>query len=1106
MKKFPSVLDNRQATLQEYLSCHIPDAELFRLVSAYFSVYGFGLLADELESNQGMKVRFLFGAPESVSDLEAGEQAERTFMLTEEGLVDNGIQVQRPLAEKCAEWVERDQVQVRKVRKVNFLHGKMYHLTSGQRSVATVGSSNFTHRGLGGSEKGSNLEINLSVSGQADLQELAVWFDNLWNDPDLVEDARQEMLDELNRWRKEYSPLFVYYKTLYELFRKELEDRTARDQAVARTHLHDTRIWQALYGFQRDGAQTVIGRLEKHGGCILADSVGLGKTYTALAAIKYFELRNDRVLVLCPKNLIENWRIYQTASADRHNPFIEDAFNFSLLAHTDLTRDRGMSGSIDLAQFNWDNFDLVVIDESHNFRNDSKSRKRDGKIISGGRYEKLLEDIIKSGVRTKVLMLSATPVNTSLVDLRNQFWLITGREDHAFRESLGIRSINNTIRNAQRKFRLWEQMSHKDRNKDRLLEMMGGDFLHLLGELTIARSRRQIQKFYEQFIRDEGDFPETAKPQNEYPPTDSQGELSYEGLYEDLKKLEFHIYRPSYYLKKDARKHLEKEKKEHNFTQQDREIHLVAMMRINFLKRLESSVHSFRVTLDRVCEKINRQIEQIDKYIQNHKDEMIRETPVSDYGAGEYQPLFDPDEDDESIVSQDTVQPYKLSQLEVVAWRKSIESDLTALQEALVKVKKISPDRDGKLLHLKNLVQKKAGQANRKLLVFTAYRDTAEYLYENLQDIDISMAMVAGGGYAQTQSGRIAFIDVLHNFSPQARKRVGTENEIDLLIATDCISEGQNLQDCDTVLNYDIHWNPVRLIQRFGRINRIGSRNKSVKMINYWPIEDINKYLNLEDRVRARMALVDVTATGSDDPLSEAEAEATDDMNFRDKQLKLMLEEPVNMDIGGDAVTLSDLTLDYFLSQLLRYLETHKEELDKAPPGIYAVLDGTNSEGDQVTNQSGAIFVFRQLREGTNASNPTHPLYLIHMSADGRVRHGYTNVHAILEEFDTLTDGKKDPLKDVCDAFSRELDDDLGKQRYNRMAREAIKNINTRFEKTSVEEIRQGYGRDAILPRDDEKPTPENLQLVTWAIIKSQDSFDTPGQVPYPKPHQPDLQ
>ena len=529
MTKYEHILDNRARKVVDYLRQHLSSAEVFRLVSAYFTIYGYEALQSELRGVED--VRFLFGDPASVGELDPGEKAQKAFNLTENGLSPQHALQQKYLARQCEAWVSSKGVKIRSIGKSNFLHGKMYLTESANGGTAVVGSSNFTRGGLG-SGTSANVEINLATQNAATCTELQQWFDDLWADETLTEDVKKKVLDALARIGKDYAPELIYYKTLYELFQEDIEARKAGESHLKDTHLYDTAIWNALYDFQKDGAKSATARLMRHNGCILADSVGLGKTYTALAVIKFFELRNERVLVLCPKKLRENWALYPAYNAQTGNPFLEDRFGYTLLSHTDLSRTSGQVGTNNLANFEWHTFDMVVIDESHNFRNDSKPRlDADGKIRHS-RYSRLLEEIIKAGTQTKVLMLSATPVNTSLIDLRNQIYLMTEKREDVFRENLGIGHIGALLRQAQKEFKAWETKADKSGKKDKaiLLETLGADFFKLLGGVSIARSRRQIKQFYAEEMDRIGQFPTRQQPNNRYPLTDLEDELSYKNL------------------------------------------------------------------------------------------------------------------------------------------------------------------------------------------------------------------------------------------------------------------------------------------------------------------------------------------------------------------------------------------------------------------------------------------------------------------------------------------------------------------------------------------------------------------------------------------------
>ena len=1073
MPLYDHILDNQTRSVADYLRPNLRDAEAFRLVSAYFTIYGYELLADELDRLR--EVRFLFGDPTSVDDLDPGEKAEKSFELTESGLVPNHTLQQKFLAQRCARWVQSDSVHIKSIKRSNFLHGKMYLADNLDTGVGVVGSSNFTKSGLGGSDR-PNLEINLAITDSRVRDELRRWFDDLWKDGRLTHNVKSDVLNALGRIGKEHAPEFIYFKTLYEIFREQIDAHLEGAQRLDESHLYDTEIWNALYGFQKDGAKSVIHRLQRRNGCILADSVGLGKTYTALAVIKYFELRNERVLVLCPRKLRENWSLYPAYNAHSDNPFIEDRFGYTLLSHTDLSRVDGLVGTIDLSKINWGSFDLVVIDESHNFRNHR-----------GQRYERLTDEIVKQGINTKVLMLSATPVNTSLIDLRNQIHLMTAGRDDSFGKSLGIRSISTVVSGAQREFKKWESanQSKASRNKVDLLEKLGPEFFRLLDAVSISRSRRQIERFYSTDIDSIGSFPEHAAPDNRHPPTDLRGELSYRDLAKQIGKFQLSIYQPTKYLTDEARGHRQiVEQKVFNFTQEDREHYLIGMMRTNFLKRLESSPHSLVLTLKRTVGKIDDLLGRIETYLAGHQENSGDQIDV----------LPEEDEDDEDLFINRAGDPYHLRELDLSRWRSDLIRDRAVLDETRKKVAAVTPERDGKLREIERAIRDKVqspntdqdGNPNRKLLVFTTFKDTAEYLYDNLIDLadelGLNMAMVVGDA-TRTTIGANNFNAILTNFAPRARNRSSGNCDIDLIVATDCISEGQNLQDCDTVLNYDIHWNPVRLIQRFGRIDRIGSRNRSVRMVNFWPTDDMEVYLNLENRVLARMALADMAATGQDDPLDpgEAESAAAQELSFRDQQLMRLLEEVPDLDDLDDGPAMGDFTLDYFFAQLLRYLQQNRDELEALPPGAYAVTNPDSPAG------SGVIFFLRQRNASDDRdgmASPIHPFYLVFIRDDGSIRLGCANAKQALELFDKVTSGESVPILELCDHFNQQTDNGQDMSRYNNLLKSVIAHISRAHGEIQASSLGIDGIQGFILSDESESPTSaEDFELVTWLVM-----------------------
>ncbi len=1072
MQPAKHMIDNRDETVADHLRRNLTNADFLRVVSAYFSIYGYETLQDELDNLEN--VRFLYGDPSSVGEVDPGQKEPKSYSLTENGIEPNHALVQKHLAKRCKAWVEKDSVAIKSISLANFLHGKMY-LTRDieETGTAIVGSSNFTKSGLG-SGQGSNIEINLKIDDRFVLEELTDWFDELWANSTLTSDAKQQVIDALNRVGKEHAAEFIYFKTLYELFRDQIEARELDDQQLRDTHLYDTKIWKALFEFQKDGAKSIIDRLNRYNGCILADSVGLGKTYTALAVIKYFELKNDRVLVLSPKKLEENWSLYPAYNSHNANPFIDDRFAYSLKAHTDLSLDP------DRDNFNWRTFDLLVIDESHNFRNHE-----------GKRYQRLLDEVIRDGVGTKVLMLSATPVNTSLIDLRNQIHLMTERREDSFNESLGISNIDTLLSNAQQRFKQWEGKSPQNgrSNKSELIDSLGADFFRLLGGVSISRSRKHIENFYADEMVDIGTFPERAKPENFYPETDLNGQLNYKTLANQIEGFKLSIYRPSDYLTSErVKQSLEEEKRKYRFNQADREHYLVGMIRTNFLKRLESSAHSLTLTLGRTIGKIDDLLDKIDRFGSSQHDQSVVDDDT----------LPDDDDDDEEFLVNRGRNPYRLTDLNLSLWKPDLVADRAALTKAYDNVKRIDSSRDGKLRQIRSHIRQRAQNPtadkndapNRKLLVFTTFKDTAEYLYENLKplanELELNIAVVSGD-QTYTSLGTNNFHNILTNFAPVARSAQepdSDQSQIDILIATDCISEGQNLQDCDTVVNYDIHWNPVRVIQRFGRIDRIGSRAKAVHMMNYWPTSNLEDYLRLQTRVQSRMALADATATGHDD-LLEQEESIQAELSFRDTQLKQLIENVPDIEDLDDSISMSDFTLDYFFAQLLRYLEQNRDELEATPPGAYAVVPSPPKE-----NHSGVIWLLRQRNASTlknsRVASPVHPHYLVYIRNNGDILIGCANAKRSLELFEEAASGHTEPLLQLCDQFDNEISNGTDMSTYNDLLDVVARHINRRHTSTQVRNLGRTGSRDFKLTRRSEAPRDiSDFELVTWLVLKS---------------------
>ena len=1108
-----AIVDNVRRRVGDVLREHVDAGARLSIVSAYFTIYAFAELRDALR--QAAHTRFLYGEPRGVGRIDPSAEEAKAFRLTEDGGIDlQRALAQKPLARACAEWIERS-VDIRTVTQANFLHGKLYHVAGGGgdgADAALIGSSNFTRRGLGYGAA-PNLELNLEVTPAADRAALLAWFDELWRDESRTADAKQQVLAALERIGRPYAPRFVYYKTLFHVFEEWLAERGARAGLLHDVHLYDTAVWNRLYQFQRDGATSAINRLLRHNGCIVADSVGLGKTWTALAVIKFFELRNERVLVLCPKRLQDNWLRYAAWAGRANNPFAQDRFNYTVLAHTDLSRQSGRAGQIDLANFNWGAFDLVVIDESHNFRNEGRDRTDEaGNVVRRSRYNRLLEEVLKDRVRSKVLMLSATPVNTSLRDLRNQIYLMTERRQDAFREALGIADLQSLFGVAQREFQQWEQQRRGatgDKggaaDKNALIARLGADFLALLDAVTIARSRTHVRRFYPQVHAAIGGFPRRAKPENLHPPSDRAGELSYDDLHRRIGAFRLAVYNPSRYLKDTSA--LDREKQRYRFDQRDRERWLIGMLRVNLLKRLESSVHAFTLSMGRIIEKM----EDLDRRLAAWLQAPHRAPETRDDRLEAIEALPDEDEEDDEF-TVGSARRYRLAELDAARWRRDLQEDYRTFTSLHRMAQRVTVERDAKLAELRRVLTRKVthpttdkdGRRNRKALVFTSFADTARYLYDQLDGAiaGARLALVTGGDGNRLGAAPARFDDILERFAPRAQQRRsdGDERstpEIDLLIATDCLSEGQNLQDCDLVVNYDIHWNPVRLMQRFGRIDRLGSRNEQVAMINFWPTRDLDRYLDLRNRVEARMALADAAATGLDDPLAEPLADEPEraapavqgELAFRDEQLLRLREEILDLEQAGDGVALSDLTLDDFIADLLHYVQQNRAALEAAPAGIHAVVAAVaarpagEARPPGPAARPGVIFCLKQRADPPHRTpNLLQPYYLVHVRGDGTVRHSFRQARQCLTLFRELAAGRPHPAAALEAAFDRETAQGQRMDRYERLLAAALDDIAATF--GSAERRALTRHRGARLTRRSERPrAARDFELITWLVI-----------------------
>lgn len=1109
---YSAIKDNHShGSVGDFLKEVITDNSEVSIVSAYFTIYAYNKLKDNFNNINNLK--FLFGEPTFIKSLDPDKINSRDFKIEDDKLViplESRLN-QKSTAKECSEWI-KNKTEIRSMVKPNFLHGKLYHIKQ-QSGIekAIAGSSNFTVNGLGlGGSK--NIELNLIVDSDRDRQELKSWFDTIWNDQTgLVADVKEEVLKYLEQLYLENEPEFIYFKTLYHIFEEFLSEQRKGGLIDEKTGFYDSEIWNKLYDFQKDGVKGAVNKILKHNGCIIADSVGLGKTFEALAVIKYFELLNGRVLVVCPKKLSGNWSVYQASQNHTHNPFKKDRFNYTLLYHTDMGRESGHSeaNGIDLENFNWGAYDLVVVDESHNFRGNPMEKIKDDGSIKMNRAKWLMEKVVKSGVKTKVLMLSATPVNNSLKDLRNQISFITeGKEDALFEQSK-IKNIGFTLENAQRNFTIWADPRNKNRSMKQLLEKLDSSFFKLLDELTIARSRKHIVNFYDmQYI---GKFPKREKPISLYPDIDIERRFpSYDRINKQILEYKLSVFNPSAYVLQDKQSKYETLAGTQvlNFKQADREKRLIGMMKVNYLKRLESSIESFEISLDRTIIKIENLEKKIDAFLRSGITSQVESLDALTPSEEELEEISD---DLESWQVGKKLK-FDLADLNLELWLEDLKKDKEALVDLLNNAKVVSPDRDAKLKELKRVIIEKVknpvNDNNKKVIVFTAFADTAVYLYNNLKpwikdNLNLHTALVSGS-YTQTSLGKNDFNSILVNFSPHSKNRsklteLNQTDEIDILIATDCISEGQNLQDCDFLINYDIHWNPVRIIQRFGRVDRLGSTNTTIQLVNFWPTKDLDNYINLKERVECRMALVDVTATGEDNILNTEQLEEliTDDLKYRNQQLKKLQNEVLDIEDMDESISLTDFTLDDFRIELLNFIEHNRRRLKDSPLGLYAVVPAPGGNyASLIKNREinaaeydiikpGVIFCLSQKNggEGNEVVNPLNPYFLVYIRDDGTVRYNYTNAKQILEIYRLLCQNRKQPYEELCSLFNQETENGLMMDKYSALLNKAVTEIVYIFKKKGNAKLTSDRGA-VLIPLAQQINEINDFELITWLIVR----------------------
>lgn len=1074
MPEFKTLNNQLGETVYKELEKHIRKGSKVSTISAYFTMYAYSALKKELDKIDEM--RFIFTTP---SFSKNKDKEAREYEIVNNNIFGNEFELklrnemtQSAVAKDCAKWL-KDKVEIKSFKEPNVAQPRMIHVhNKSEEDIVINGSVDFTTDGLG--ITGSNrADFNNFMAGEEFTDSQLLSFDTLWSNEMVLTDVKDKLLKQMEVMYEENSGEFIYFKSLYHIFYNYLDELDEDNIVKKGNKLKETKIWNTLYQFQQDAVIGAIDKIEKYNGCILADSVGLGKTFTALAIIQYYELRNDRVLVLVPKKLRENWTIYTLN--DKRNIFAEDRFRYDVLNHTDLSRERGFSGNIDLKTINWENYDLVVIDESHNFRNNPAVKDR------VTRYQRLMNDVIKQGHKTKLLMLSATPVNNKMNDIKNQIAFITEDKDNAL-EEIGISSINHTLRNAQTIFNQWSKLDDNTRTGEKFVDMMDLEYFKLLDTLTIARSRKHIEKYYD--LAEIGEFPNRLDPINESSDIDIKKEFpTLNEINNEIERLNLSVFSPFLYILPQKREDYAKKydiaigEGKSVFKQTDREKSLIQLMRINLLKRMESSIHSFKLTIEKLLFKINKTLEKIDN--------------ISEYNEDIDISLIDPEEDeyDELMFGKKT--KVLLQDMDLIKWKQDLKLDKEKLEFLFAQAKEVDCLRDEKLADLKKVISNKIenpiNEDNKKILIFTAFADTAKYLYENISqwifdNYGLYTALVTGSGDNKTNLKAVRNTDIdeiLTSFSPISKNRniINPEmtEEIDILIGTDCISEGQNLQDCDYLINYDIHWNPVRIIQRFGRVDRIGSKNKDIQLVNFWPNIELDEYINLKGRVENRMVMVDVSATGEENIIVNND-KVMNDLEYRKNQLEKLKDQVIDLEDVSDAISITDLTFNDFKIELMEYMKEHRKELDNAPFGIYSIVPAEEFE-------PGVIFLLRQVKgvKESKDKNALTPYYLVYINEDEEVKLNYIQSKKILDYYQKLCSGKKEVFRNLVESFDRETDNGRQMDKYSQLLKESIENIIGKKQETGVRSL---FTKGGTSPVKNNIEGLEEFELISFLILK----------------------
>ena len=1077
--EMPKQFDNLNNRVIDDLRETLKKSSKVSIAAASFSIYAYEALKEELEAID--ELRFIFTSP--TFHYERASKEKREFFIPklsrERSLFGSAFEIklrnqlsQKAIAKECADWIRR---------KACFKTNVSTGVLNGFMNVASIDAKHtylpfneFTTTELG-CERGNNMCSTSMRMPSPFADEYIRNFNDLWNNAENFKDVTEVIIDNISTAYKENSPDFIYFVTLYNIFNEFLEDISEDVLPNEATGFKNSVIWNKLYNFQKDACLAIINKLEKYNGCILADSVGLGKTFTALSVIKYYENRNKTVLVLCPKKLNDNWITYRSNYIN--NPIAADRLRYDVLFHSDLSRRGGSSNGLNLDHINWGNYDLVVIDESHNFRNGGKiTTDENNENPRENRYLQLMNKVIRSGVKTKVLMLSATPVNNRFNDLKNQLELAYEGQQENINDLLNTESSIETIFNrAQKAYNAWSKLPKEERTTQRLLDSLSFDFFEVLDSVTIARSRKHIEQYYD--TADIGKFPTRLAPKSYSPNlTDINDAINYNEIFEELNRLNLCIYRPSsYILPSKIHKYIDTDDEAEfgGHSVSGREIGISRLMSTNLLKRLESSVNSFRLTLSRIEALISNTIAKID----------AGEASVDDYE------IEDLDIDDAEATVGGKKSKILISDMDTLSWKRDLTADLEVLTLLRLMLSDITPEHDTKLQTLKEVVYNKIDNPfngrNKKVIIFTAFSDTAEYLYNNLaeqilKDKGLHTAMITGDIESRSTlkiKRKMDFNALLTLFSPMSKEKAAifpeVKEEIDVLIATDCISEGQNLQDCDYLINYDIHWNPVRIIQRFGRIDRIGSKNDTIQLVNFWPDMTLDDYINLKGRVEARMKISVMTATGDDNLLSPEEK---GDLEYRREQLERLQNEVVDIEEMNTGVSIMDLGLNEFRLDLLEYMKTH-DDVEHTPYGMHAVVAATDD------CPKGVVYVLKNRSNSVNIDqkNRLHPFYMVYLTDDGVVFINHLQPKELLDRVRYMCRGKVEPIAELCRSFNKETKDGYNMKHYSDLLSDAITSIISVKEQSDIDLLLSGFQGELFTK---EIKGLDDFELICFLVVR----------------------